>query len=102
MLVRLMEKLERMRSQLGHDQVYDVISGIFDAGSMRLDVLMREAILNRRSMEDILADMGSPESPVSSSAGAATNRPGAARPPTPRSRGTGQSAAAGPGPPRWG
>ena len=57
-LVRLMEKLERMRAQLGHDQVYDVISSIFDAGSMRLDVLMREAILNhRRSMEDILADM---------------------------------------------
>ena len=56
-LVRLMEKLERMRSQLGHDQVYDVISSIFDAGSMRLDVLMREAILNRRSMDDILADL---------------------------------------------
>ena len=56
-LARLMEKLERMRTQLGHDQVYDVISSIFDAGSTRLDVLMREAILNRRSMEDILADM---------------------------------------------
>ena len=34
-----------------------MISSIFDAGSMRLDVLMREAILNRRSMEDILTDM---------------------------------------------
>ena len=56
-LVRLMEKLERMRAQLGHDQVYDVISSIFEAGTMRLDVLMREAILNRRSIEDILGDM---------------------------------------------
>ena len=56
-LVRLMEKLEHMRTQLGHDQVYDVISSVFEAGTMRLDVLMREAILNRRSMEDILADM---------------------------------------------
>ncbi len=56
-LVRLMEKLERMRVQLGHDQVYDVISGIVEAGAMRLDTLMREAILKRRTMEDILADM---------------------------------------------
>ena len=67
-LVRLMDKLERMRSQLGHDQVYDVISSIFDAGSMRLDVLMREAILNRRSMDDILADMEFIDDPGSAAA----------------------------------
>ena len=64
-LVRLMNKLERMRSQLGHDQVYDVISSIFDAGSMRLDVLMREAILNRRSMNDILAELEFVDDPAS-------------------------------------
>ena len=56
-LVRLMEKLERMRSQLGHDQVYDVVASVLDAGQVRLDVLIREAILNRRSMEDILGDL---------------------------------------------
>ena len=56
-LVRLMDKLERMRDQLGHDQVYDVISGVLDAGQVRLDALIREAILNRRSMEDILGDL---------------------------------------------
>ena len=56
-LVRLMEKLGRMREQLGHDQVYDVISSIFDAGATSLDTLMREAILNRRSVEEILADI---------------------------------------------
>ena len=46
-LVRLMEKLERMRAQLGHDQVYDVVSSVLDAGQVRLDVLLRQAILNR-------------------------------------------------------
>ena len=56
-LVRLMEKLERMRAQLGHDQVYDVVSSVLDAGQVRLDVLLRQAILNRRSMDDILGDL---------------------------------------------
>ena len=56
-LLRLMEKLERMREQLGHDQVYDVVSSVLDAGQVRLDVLLREAILNRRSMDDILGDL---------------------------------------------
>ena len=56
-LVRLMNKLERMREQLGHDQVYDVVASVLDAGQVRLDVLIREAILNRRSMEDILDDL---------------------------------------------
>ena len=56
-LVRLMEKLERMREALGHDQVYDVVSGLLDSGQVRLDVLIREAILNRRAMSDILEDL---------------------------------------------
>ena len=56
-LVGLMDKLERMREQLGHDQVYDVVSSVLDTGQVRLDVLIREAILNRRSMEDILGDL---------------------------------------------
>ena len=56
-LVRLMEKLETMREQLGHDQVYDVISGVLEAGQVRLEALIRQAILNRRSMEDILNEL---------------------------------------------
>jgi hypothetical protein len=56
-LLRLMEKLERMRDLLGRDQVYDVISGIFESGQVRLDGLIREAILNRRSLDDILAEI---------------------------------------------
>ena len=56
-LVRLMQKLESMREALGHDQVYDVISSVLEGGRVRLDTLIREAILKRRSMEDILADL---------------------------------------------
>ena len=56
-LLRLTAKLERLREQLGHDQVYDVVVSVLDAGQVRLDVLIREAILNRRSMEDILGDL---------------------------------------------
>ena len=55
-LIRLMRKLDAMRAALGHDQVYDVIAGVLDSGQVRLDVLLREAILNRRSLDDILAD----------------------------------------------
>ena len=67
-LVRLMEKLGRMRDQLGQDQVYDVISSIFEAGATRLDTLMREAILNRRSIEEILGDMEFIDDPGSTNA----------------------------------
>ena len=56
-LVKLMEKLGRMRDELGHDQVYDVVSDVLDSGQVRLDVLIREAILNRRAMADILEDL---------------------------------------------
>ena len=55
MLVRLMEKLDRMREQLGHDQVYDVVASVLEARQVNLDTLVRQSTLNRRSMEDILA-----------------------------------------------
>ena len=56
-LTRLMEKLARMRDQLGHDRIYDVVSGVLEAGQVRLDTLIRQAILNRRSMDDILGEL---------------------------------------------
>ncbi len=56
-LIRLMEKLKRMRETLGHDQVYDVISGVLESGQVRLEAIIREAILNRRSLSAILADL---------------------------------------------
>jgi superfamily II DNA or RNA helicase len=55
-LIRLMDKLQRMRESLGHDQVYDVISGVLESGQVRLDVLIKEAILGRRSKDEILAE----------------------------------------------
>ncbi len=67
-LARLMRKLESMRKALGHDQVYDVISGVLDSGQVRLDALIREAILNRRSMDDILADLDFVDSDASMAA----------------------------------
>lgn len=56
-MVRLMQKQESIREALGHDQVYDVISSVLEGGQVRLETLIREAILKRRSMEDILADL---------------------------------------------
>ena len=56
-LARLMDKLERMRDQLGNDQVYDVVSSVLDAGQVRLDALIREAILNRRNIDAILGEL---------------------------------------------
>jgi superfamily II DNA or RNA helicase len=67
-LIRLMDKLERMREALGHDQVYDVISGVLDSGQVRLDVLIREAILKRRTLDDILSDLDFIDSEASRSA----------------------------------
>ena len=61
---RLLEKLERMTDALGPDHVYDVISSIFEAGQVRLDHLIREAITNRRSMDEILAELDTIESPA--------------------------------------
>jgi superfamily II DNA or RNA helicase len=55
-LIRLMNKLKAMKKMLGHDQVYDVIAGVLDSGQVRLDVLIREAILGRRSKDEILAE----------------------------------------------
>ena len=61
-LIRLMEKLERMRVALGHDQVYDVISSVLEGGQIRLDTLIREAIINRRSLDDILVGLDAVDS----------------------------------------
>lgn len=56
-LIRLMSKLKSMRDALGHDQVYDVISGVLESGQVRLEAVIRDAILNRRSIVDVLADL---------------------------------------------
>lgn len=56
-LTRLLLKLQLMKADLGHDQVFDVISEILDASEVRLDTLLREATLGSRSIEDILSDL---------------------------------------------
>ena len=63
-MTRLLEKLERMREALGPDHVYDVIASIFEAGQVRLEALIRDAITNRRSMEEILAELDFVEDPA--------------------------------------
>ena len=63
-MTRLLEKLERMKDALGPDHVYDVIADIFEAGQVRLEVLIRDAISGRRSMEEILAELDIVEDPT--------------------------------------
>jgi superfamily II DNA or RNA helicase len=54
-LEKLFEKLNRMKEQLGSDRVFDVIGDILPGTSLK--ELILEAIANRRTMEDILAEM---------------------------------------------
>ena len=63
-MTRLLEKLERMREALGPDHVYDVIASIFEAGQVRLEALIRDAITERRSMDEILAELDLVEDPA--------------------------------------
>lgn len=56
-LIHLMDQLKRMRDALGHDQAYDGISSVLDSGQVRLDTLIRDSILKRRSLEEILAEI---------------------------------------------
>jgi superfamily II DNA or RNA helicase len=60
-LERLMDKLERMQATMGTDQIYDVISSVLDGAHVRLDVMIREAILNRRPLDEILAALDTVE-----------------------------------------
>jgi superfamily II DNA or RNA helicase len=56
-LLRLLDKLEVMREHLGSDRVYDVVGDVMEVNGLRLDQLIREAITQRRSMEEILRDI---------------------------------------------
>lgn len=54
-LIRLFEKLESMREQMGSDRVFDVIGDVWGSGKNLRDLII-EAISNQRSMEEILAE----------------------------------------------
>jgi superfamily II DNA or RNA helicase len=54
-LEKLFEKLNRMKEHLGSDRVFDVIGDILPGTSLK-DLIL-EAIANRRTIDDILAEM---------------------------------------------
>ncbi len=54
-LEKLFEKLNRMKEHLGSDRVFDVIGDVLPGASLK-DLII-DAIANRRTMEDILAEM---------------------------------------------
>lgn len=53
---KLLEKLETMRLDLGNDLVYNFMGELLD-GEQTLADLMRDAILHRENLEDIVAEM---------------------------------------------
>jgi superfamily II DNA or RNA helicase len=56
-MIRLLDKMERMREDLGSDSVYDFIGEILDDEYGNLANLMEAAILNRENLDDIIATM---------------------------------------------
>ena len=54
-LEAVLQKLERMRVELGSDRVYDVIGEQF--ANAELETLIRDAVTNRRMFADILASL---------------------------------------------
>lgn len=56
-MIRLLDKMDRMREDLGSDLVYDFIGEILDDEYGNLANLMESAILNRENLDDIIAKM---------------------------------------------
>ncbi len=54
-LVRLFEKLERIREQMGSDRVFDVVGDVFAGRTLK--ELIVEAVTNQRSLNDILKEI---------------------------------------------
>ncbi|MBB6451621.1 superfamily II DNA or RNA helicase [Salirhabdus euzebyi] len=56
-MIRLIEKLERMREDLGTDLVYDFIGDVLEDNYDNLASIMQEAIINREKLDEIIANM---------------------------------------------
>ncbi|AIQ22012.1 helicase-related protein [Paenibacillus sp. FSL H7-0737] len=56
-MIRLLEKMERMREDLGADLVYDFIGEIVDGDFNDLASLMQAAVIHREKLDDIIASM---------------------------------------------
>ncbi len=56
-MIRLLEKMEQMREDLGTDLVYDFIGEVIENEYGDLASLMQAAVLNRENLDDIIATM---------------------------------------------
>ncbi|MBP2641122.1 MAG: helicase [Firmicutes bacterium] len=56
-MLRLLTKLEQMREDLGADSVYDFIGEVLEDRYYDLPSFMQQAILNRETLDDIIAGM---------------------------------------------
>ncbi|MDQ0163332.1 hypothetical protein J2S06_002412 [Bacillus alveayuensis] len=56
-MIRLLEKMEHMKEDLGSDLVYDFIGEVLEDKFDSLADLMQEAILNRERLDDVIANM---------------------------------------------
>lgn len=56
-LVKLLEKMEKMRNDLGSDLVYDFIGEVLEDEYDSLANLMEEAILNREKLNEVISKM---------------------------------------------
>ncbi|WP_368658428.1 helicase-related protein [Metabacillus halosaccharovorans] len=56
-LVRLLDKMEQMRTDLGQDQVYDFIGEVLEENNIDLSHLMEEAISGRENLDELIAQM---------------------------------------------
>lgn len=56
-LIRLLEKMEQMKEDLGSDLVYDFVGEVLEDEYQSLADLMQEAILNREHLEDVIQKM---------------------------------------------
>jgi superfamily II DNA or RNA helicase len=56
-MIRLLEKMERMKEDLGADLVYNFIGEVLEEKFDSLANLMQEAIINREHLDDVIANM---------------------------------------------
>ncbi|MFU1991975.1 helicase-related protein [Priestia megaterium] len=56
-LIRLLEKMEQMKEDLGSDLVYDFVGEVLEDQYNSLSNLMQESILNREHLDDVIKNM---------------------------------------------
>jgi superfamily II DNA or RNA helicase len=56
-MMRLLNKMEQMREDLGTDMVYDFIGDIMEDKNYDLPTMMQNAVLNRENLDEIIAGM---------------------------------------------